>query len=120
MRQISSWGLVLVLLCSLERTSYAEPPPTAAIGLGMAIGGGGLTLLSGTLLFATATCKPDAHGEGCPPRVDQKAAIIGLALGIVSLGVGIPLYVTAAQSEKNAGFKQLQTELNAMSVHLSF
>jgi hypothetical protein len=121
MRRISSWGLVLVFLCALSRDARADDaPPASGVGLGLAIGGGALAVVSGSVLLAMASCHADANGEGCPPRVDAKAAALGVVAGLVMLGVGLPMYLLASRDDRRAGNQQVASAFNAMSVRLSF
>jgi hypothetical protein len=54
MRQISSWGLSLLLVCALEGNAHAaETPSAGAVGLGLSIGGGATAIVGGTVLLAT-------------------------------------------------------------------
>jgi hypothetical protein len=120
-RSISLWGLVFVLLCSLSGTARAdETPPAGSVGLGLAIGGGALTLVSGSVLLAMTACRPDPSGEGCPPRGEQRAALVGTIAGLLMLGVGLPLYMMSSAEEKRIGNSQAASAFNAMNVRLSF
>ena len=112
MRQISSWGLV-VLLFALARDARAETTaPTATIGLGLTIGGAALTTVSGIVFLAMDLCRPDLRGEGCPPHVEQKAAAVGLVVGILALAIGIPLYATANHDQRTAAYRQAGAAIN--------
>jgi hypothetical protein len=107
MRQISSWGLVVALFLAVAGDARAsDSGPNATVGLGLTIGGAAITTVSGVVLWALATCRPDPDGEGCPPNVEKKAAAIGFVLGIVALAVGIPLYATANHDQREAAYRQ--------------
>jgi hypothetical protein len=115
-------GLVLALLFwLLPRDVCADDGVSSSgVGLGLTTGGTAVTLVSGGVLLGMWSCRPEPNGEGCPPRGEQKAVAIALITGIVMLGVGIPLYLTASPDERRAGTQQAASAFNAMTVRLAF
>jgi hypothetical protein len=121
MRQISSWGLVLILLFALSRDARAaDTPSTGAVGLGLTIGGAATALVSGTVLLASYSCRPDPRGEGCPPRGDRTAAAVAFVAGVLALGVGLPMYLTSDHDGRTAGSRQVAAAFNSLSLRLAF
>jgi hypothetical protein len=121
MKQISSWGLALLLLFAMQGTARADDTPTAGtVGLGLTIGGAATALVSGTVLLASYTCRPDPHGEGCPPPGDRTAAAVAFIAGVLSLGVGLPMYLTSGHAGRTAGSQQANAAINSLSMRLVF
>jgi hypothetical protein len=88
--------------------------------LGLSIGGAATALVGGTVLLATYSCRPDPHGEGCPPPGDKTAAAVAFIAGVLALGVGLPMYLTSGHEGRTAGSQQVGAAINSLSWHVAF
>jgi hypothetical protein len=120
MRQISSWGLVLLLLFAPGSVRADDAPQAGAVGLGLTIGGAATALVGGTVLLASYSCRPDPRGEGCPPPGDRTAAAVAFIAGVLALGVGIPMYLASGHEGRTAGTQQVSNAVGSLGMHFSF